>query len=147
MVGADQSSSCSIDINCTDPEADDQNICRICLLSAKEADENAAELIELGCGCKGELGLAHVRCAEAWFRSKGNRLCEICGDTAKNIRDGVSDNGFMEEWAERRAGVSRIGVFDGSGTGCMGAQRLCNLIMACLVLAFVLPWFFRVNIF
>ncbi|KAL0305606.1 UNVERIFIED_CONTAM: hypothetical protein Sradi_5977900 [Sesamum radiatum] len=73
MVGADQSSSCSIDINCNDPEADDQSICRICLLSAKETDDDAAELIELGCGCKGELGVAHVRCAEAWFRLKGNR--------------------------------------------------------------------------
>ncbi|KAL0442626.1 UNVERIFIED_CONTAM: hypothetical protein Slati_1985300 [Sesamum latifolium] len=147
MVGADQSSSCSIDINCNDREADDQSICRICLLSAKETDDDAAELIELGCGCKGELGVAHVRCAEAWFRLKGNRLCEICGDTVKNIEGGVSDNRFMEEWAERRGGVSGISIFGGSRTSCLGAQPLCNLIMACLVLAFVLPLFFRVNMF
>ena len=30
-----------------------------------------------------------------------HRLCEICGEAAKNV-SGVTINGFMEEWNERR---------------------------------------------
>ncbi|KAI4966060.1 hypothetical protein ZWY2020_046740 [Hordeum vulgare] len=37
------------------------------------------------CCCKEELGHAHRQCAEAWFRIKGDRRCEICGSDAKNI--------------------------------------------------------------
>uniref|UniRef100_A0A2P2PXU3 RING-CH-type domain-containing protein n=1 Tax=Rhizophora mucronata TaxID=61149 RepID=A0A2P2PXU3_RHIMU len=30
------------------------------------------DLIQLGCGCKDDLGIAHAHCAEAWFKLKGN---------------------------------------------------------------------------
>ncbi|KAJ6728454.1 hypothetical protein OIU74_006497 [Salix koriyanagi] len=43
------------------------------------------DLIQLGCRCKHDLGFAHLYCAEAWFKLKGNRICEICGVTAVNI--------------------------------------------------------------
>lgn len=73
------------------------------------------------------------------------RMCEICGETAKNVT-GLGDNRFLEEWNERR--------FSGLGTntsernvGCWRGQPFCNFLMACLVIAFVLPWFFRVNMF
>lgn len=46
--------------------------CRICHLSPGGGYEGS-ELIQLGCGCKGELGIAHRYCAEAWFRIKGSR--------------------------------------------------------------------------
>lgn len=73
------------------------------------------------------------------------RLCEICGETAKNIR-GIADDRFMEEW--------NIRMFSGYGIqssersrGCWSGQPFCNFLLACLVIAFVLPWFFRINMF
>lgn len=131
-----------------------ESVCRICHLSSDQSPDRKSEttscsatmdLIHLGCGCKDELGVAHAHCAEAWFKLKGNRMCEICGETAKNVT-GLGDNRFLEEWNERR--------FSGLGTntsernvGCWRGQPFCNFLMACLVIAFVLPWFFRVNMF
>ncbi|KAL3628068.1 hypothetical protein CASFOL_028170 [Castilleja foliolosa] len=70
-----ESSSCAIDIDEKDLVGENQRVCRICHLSAKESGKTPVELMELGCGCKGELGVAHLRCAEAWFRVRGNRKC------------------------------------------------------------------------
>ncbi|KAK9267095.1 hypothetical protein L1049_009513 [Liquidambar formosana] len=140
--------SCVIDVKCGGGEFgenwDDEKVCRICHLNSDQA-ESSTDLIQLGCGCKDELGIAHGHCAEAWFKLKGNRLCEICGDTAKNIT-GVGDNRFMEEWNDNRF----IGTSSNSSErvgGCWRGQPFCNFLMACLVIAFVLPWFFRVNMF
>ncbi|KAL6975966.1 hypothetical protein U1Q18_024761 [Sarracenia purpurea var. burkii] len=49
-----------------------EKICRICHLGSENSSENS-ELIRLGCGCKEELGVSHLRCAETWFMHKGNR--------------------------------------------------------------------------
>lgn len=76
---------------------------------------------------------------------RDHRLCEICGETAKNVSD-VADHGFMEEWNDTRF----MGNDDTSSRrfgGCWRGQPFCNFLMACLVIAFVLPWFFRVNMF
>ncbi|XWS33103.1 hypothetical protein CRYUN_Cryun22dG0050000 [Craigia yunnanensis] len=43
-------------------------------------------LIELGCSCKNDLALVHYACALKWFVTHGSTVCEICGNTAKNIR-------------------------------------------------------------
>lgn len=142
--GEDKCPSCVIEIKSSnDLVGENQKLCRICHLSAKESGKTSLELSELGCGCKGELGVAHLHCAEAWFRIRGNRLCEICGQTAKNIT-GVGDNAFMVEWHENRPADTGAGSSDG-GRRCLRGQPLCNLLMACLVIGFVLPWFFRVN--
>ncbi|PKI56486.1 hypothetical protein CRG98_023124 [Punica granatum] len=130
-------------------------VCRICHLSSeqsldidmKESIGNAAalELIRLGCGCKDELGIAHTLCAEAWFKLKGNRLCEICSETARNI-SGVWDDRFIDKWNDRLSMSSNINGPPERG-GCWRGQPFCNFLMACLVIAFVLPWFFRVKMF
>lgn len=73
------------------------------------------------------------------------RLCEICGETARNVGGGC-DNRFMEEWNEGRW-IDSNGREDGSRRRCLQGQPFCNLLMACLVIAFILPWFFRVNLF
>ncbi|KAF7803291.1 uncharacterized protein G2W53_042402 [Senna tora] len=152
--------SCVIDIKCSSRQEYSENlegerICRICHLAAGQpSDATAAstnssattgDLIQLGCACKDELGIAHSHCAEAWFKLKGNRLCEICGETAKNV-SGVTDAGFMEEWNERRF-IDSSNTSSGICGGCWRGQPFCNFLMACLVIAFVLPWFFRVNMF
>ncbi|KAJ4703682.1 putative RING/FYVE/PHD zinc finger superfamily protein [Melia azedarach] len=159
-VSETEKESCVIDVKCGNGDgkefkesSDGERVCRICHLSSEQPPETApttnatsgatSELIRLGCGCKDELGIAHSHCAEAWFKLKGNRLCEICGQTAKNIT-GVGDCRFMEEWNERRF----IGGNSPSERGgCWRGQPFCNFLMACLVIAFVLPWFFRVNMF
>ncbi|KAK7247179.1 hypothetical protein RIF29_42056 [Crotalaria pallida] len=150
-------SSCVIDVKCGSCKGlsgnlEGEMICRICHIPSGQPLEATAmgitnsatstALIRLGCACKDELGVAHSHCAEAWFKLKGNRLCEICGETVKNV-SGVTDNGFMQEWNEIR--------FIGSGTssgmfgGWWRGQPFCNLLMVCLVIAFVLPWFFRIK--
>ncbi|KAG1367761.1 hypothetical protein COCNU_14G002290 [Cocos nucifera] len=104
-----------------------EKVCRICHLSPDPA-EDVLELIQLGCGCKGELEIAHRHCAEAWFKLKGNRYCEICGTIAKNIT-GEEDSRFMEEWHDRRVLSSRN---SSERRGCWRRQPFCNFLMACL---------------
>ncbi|KAL0306785.1 UNVERIFIED_CONTAM: hypothetical protein Sradi_6095800 [Sesamum radiatum] len=100
------------------------------------------ELVPLGCDCKGELGFTHPRCAEAWFGQKGDRECEICGKTAANVREnGEETSIFMMEWNEMRAVVASLDGSRESSRRCK--QSFCNLLLACLVLAFLLLWFFR----
>ncbi|KAK1378585.1 RING-CH-type domain-containing protein [Heracleum sosnowskyi] len=147
----DKQSSCVIDVT-ADESSDLEWVCRICHLTSDQSLEtigstscNERELIQLGCGCKDELGAAHSYCAEAWFKLKGNRLCEICGETAKNII-GIADNRFVEEWNIRMLSDYGIQSSERSG-GCWRGQPFCNFLLACLVIAFVLPWFFRVEMF
>ncbi|KAJ4823168.1 hypothetical protein Tsubulata_019219 [Turnera subulata] len=158
-VSKEEKPSSVVDVKCGGgtgfkDDWDGEKVCRICHLSSDalhdsgSADKNESsatmDLIQLGCGCKDELGIAHASCAEAWFKLKGNRICEICGMTADNITY-IGDNRFFE----RRfinIGNGGNGPSDG-GTGCWGGQPFCNLLMALLVIAFVLPWFFRVNMF
>ncbi|KAF2309555.1 hypothetical protein GH714_003807 [Hevea brasiliensis] len=114
---------------------DGERVCRICHLSSEGLQETSETtssmgLIQLGCGCKDELGIAHAYCAEAWFKLKGNRMCEICGEIAKNIT-GVGDNRFMEEWNQRRFIGSSASSSD-RGRGCWRGQPFCNFLMACL---------------
>lgn len=73
------------------------------------------------------------------------RQCEICGETAKNVKGG-GDNRLTEECNETRSAVSATNFSARSGVYLRG-QPFCNFLMACLVIAFVLPWFFRVNVF
>ncbi|KAK1354632.1 RING-CH-type domain-containing protein [Heracleum sosnowskyi] len=56
--------------------------CRICMLSL---DSESGIGIELGCSCKDGMEAAHQHCAETWFRSKGNNICEICNSIAQNV--------------------------------------------------------------
>lgn len=77
----------------------------------------------------------------SWYR-----CCEICGANAKNI-SGEENNSFMEAWHVRRMLGNNGNRSSSDGASCWRGQPFCNLLMACLVIAFILPWFFRVNIF
>ncbi|XP_068645025.1 uncharacterized protein [Aristolochia californica] len=124
---------------------ENEKVCRICHLSSDNRLDSS-DLIQLGCGCKDDLGIVHIHCAEAWFKLKGNRLCEICGGDATNIT-GLGDQRFMEEWNERRIVGGEIRSGSNERGRCWRGQPFCNFLMACLVIAFILPWFFRVNMF
>ncbi|KAL3682386.1 hypothetical protein R1sor_000408 [Riccia sorocarpa] len=54
--------------------------CRICQLQHSEE-----AVVELGCQCRGELALAHLRCMEQWFGNKGTNMCEVCQQVAVNV--------------------------------------------------------------
>ncbi|KAL5189999.1 hypothetical protein HKD37_04G009561 [Glycine soja] len=155
-VSETDKNSCVIDIKCSSRKefyesSEGERICRICHLTSGQSlnattvgtveSATSEDLIQLGCACKDELGIAHGHCAEAWFKLKGNRLCEICGEAAKNV-SGVTSNAFMDEWNERRF-VDIDGNSSHRVVRCWRGQPFCNFLMACLVIAFVLPWFFR----
>lgn len=53
-------------------KGDELKMCRICHLANWE-NSNSEILIQLGCGCKNELGSSHLSCAQTWFKLKGNR--------------------------------------------------------------------------
>lgn len=79
--------SCVIDMKCSSHKGFSENsqgerICRICHLAfgpasdaaiVENASATSGDFIQLGCACKDELGIAHVYCAEVWFKLKGNR--------------------------------------------------------------------------
>ncbi|GAB2231323.1 hypothetical protein Droror1_Dr00010329 [Drosera rotundifolia] len=123
-------------------------VCRICQLESDRAFSLRApsvptNLILLGCGCKGELASAHSHCAEAWFTVRGNRLGEICGETAENVT-GLARDRFMEDWNEGGSAAYDSNTAD-RGRGSWTGQPWCNLLRACLVIAFVLSWFLRID--
>ncbi|WOK99317.1 putative E3 ubiquitin ligase SUD1 [Canna indica] len=119
------------------------NVCRICQLSAVSG-EDASEPIPLGCECKGELGFAHRQCAEAWFKVRGNRCCEICGSNAKNITVRV-DLRFIEEGLDRRELNGQNLSENNERLAWWKRLPFCNSLMGCLIITFVLLWFFRVT--
>ncbi|PIN05479.1 hypothetical protein CDL12_21987 [Handroanthus impetiginosus] len=112
-----------------------EKMCRICHFGSEEY-----EIVLLGCDCRGELGFAHLHCAEVWFAQRRDRLCEICGKTAKNITSINAEETSILVMEMRLVAAS----LDASRERSRRCQKsLCNFLMACLVLAFVLPWFFR----
>ncbi|KAA8539646.1 hypothetical protein F0562_026338 [Nyssa sinensis] len=72
--------------------------CRICHLSFDASNHESGIPMELGCSCKDDLAAAHKHCAEAWFKIKGNKTCEICGSTARNVA-GANET-ELEQWNE-----------------------------------------------
>eukprot|EP00249_Psilotum_nudum_P011159 c22999_g1_i1 orf=244-1026(+) len=114
----------------------DEGECRVCHLGF----DSETETIVLGCDCKDDLSLAHRHCAEAWFKIKGNRSCEICGATAQNVV-GIEDTSFMDNWNGRDATASAMA----ERRSCWHSQAICNFLLACMVVAFMLPWLFRVT--
>ncbi|XP_059282408.1 uncharacterized protein LOC132036162 [Lycium ferocissimum] len=137
-------------------ESDDENqgtekVCRICHLN----EDQSMEMLELGCDCKAELGVCHRHCAEAWFNQRGNRSCEICGKTAKNVETRTlpeTQNRIMVvEWNHRAIEARRSSYISNSSAthnDCRWRcqQSCCNFLLACFVVAFTLPWFFRLNL-
>ncbi|KAL3829088.1 hypothetical protein ACJIZ3_017890 [Penstemon smallii] len=99
--------------------------CRICHMNSEEnVDDEQFDgiIVELGCNCKGELGAAHINCAETWFQIKGNTICEICGAIALNI--GVEQEDEVNDAAD---------VGEASTEELLGDIRYGRIAMAALV--------------
>ncbi|KAL8215211.1 hypothetical protein R6Q57_004660 [Mikania cordata] len=127
--------------------------CRICHLNTEigggdPADEGGGGTIELGCNCKGDLGVAHKQCAETWFKIKGNMICEICGAAAKNAGGGhthdTSQTTTETEPVDRSA-TGPVMVPIEPRTFWQG-RRIMNILLGCMVFAFIISWLFHFNV-
>ncbi|KAF6994230.1 hypothetical protein CFC21_010985 [Triticum aestivum] len=119
--------------------------CRICQLEDGDlpAESGSGQLVNLGCGCRGEIAAAHRRCAEAWFSVRGNRRCEICGENAANITGwGGGGKEFMRQW-HGMASVDGGGSSKARGLCTCRTQSFCNFLLACLIIVLISSWFFH----
>lgn len=122
--------------------------CRICHLSMDMTNHESGTPIELGCSCKDDLAAAHKQCAEAWFKIKGNKTCEICGSIARNVA-GAIEIQMTEQWNEANdaSTVPPTGPSPPSETRSFWqGHRFLNFLLACMVFAFVISWLFHFNV-
>ncbi|CAI9098352.1 OLC1v1034982C1 [Oldenlandia corymbosa var. corymbosa] len=123
--------------------------CRICHLSLESTEPESGIAIELGCSCKDDLAVSHKHCAEAWFKIKGNKVCEICNSIARNVV-GVNDIESGQQNNEANSTATNTAsepgeVVAGSRRSCPDG-RLLNFVLAFMVFAFVLSWLFHFNV-
>ncbi|XP_030928837.1 uncharacterized protein LOC115954964 [Quercus lobata] len=147
-------SECSVEVDLECGVAEDklhlakvERDCRICHLSIDAANPESGFPIELGCSCKDDLAAAHKQCAEAWFKIKGNKTCEICGSVARNVA-GVNE-AELEQWNETNdaaAAVAPAPVHPAETQNCWQGHRFLNFLLACMVFAFVISWLFHFNV-
>ncbi|XP_052209301.1 uncharacterized protein LOC127812811 [Diospyros lotus] len=120
--------------------------CRICHLNlvGGSGDQESGLPIELGCSCKGDLAAAHKQCADTWFKIRGNTTCEICGATALNIvGEQVNEaNGTTASAAAVQTGPLLLAETRNFWHG----RRVMNVLLACMVFAFVISWLFHFNV-
>ncbi|CAH1430658.1 unnamed protein product [Lactuca virosa] len=124
--------------------------CRICHLSLDVNNQESGNgiPIELGCSCKDDLAAAHKQCAETWFKIKGNRTCEICGSTAKNVA-GVDEAEPIDQWSETNGSTpSRAAapMATSETRNFWQGHRFLNFLLASMVFAFVISWLFHFNV-
>lgn len=124
--------------------------CRICFLSLDSTINQDSDVpIELGCSCKNDLAAAHKQCAEAWFKIRGNKTCEICGSIAQNVA-GVSEVELVEHnWDDTNdvvAAASTTPVPLPESRNFWQGHRFLNFLLACMVFAFVISWLFHFNV-
>ncbi|XP_055812552.1 uncharacterized protein LOC129882330 [Solanum dulcamara] len=123
--------------------------CRICHLSLVSSGPESGFAIELGCSCKDDLAAAHRHCAEAWFKIKGNKTCEICNSLARNVV-GPNNVESAQQTNESSAVATSAASAPVSSTSeartCLNGHRFLNFLLACMVFAFVISWLFHFNI-
>ncbi|CAI9091622.1 OLC1v1026695C1 [Oldenlandia corymbosa var. corymbosa] len=119
--------------------------CRICHLSLDVANQESNVPIELGCSCKDDLAAAHKHCAEAWFKIKGNKTCEICGSIARNVV-GINDSEFLDNEGSETSIVAAAPIPVSESRNFWQGHRFLNFLLACMVFAFVISWLFHFNI-
>ncbi|CAI0443412.1 unnamed protein product [Linum tenue] len=126
--------------------------CRICHLGLDAGEEDSGFPIDLGCSCKDDLAAAHKHCAEAWFKIKGNKTCEICGSVARNVAGATEEETVVEQWNE---GIDAVAASAAAAAGQPAADagrhfwqghRFLNFLLACMVFAFVISWLFHFNV-
>ncbi|XP_073145439.1 uncharacterized protein [Henckelia pumila] len=120
--------------------------CRICHLNlegnyddSQEEEDSKGVRIELGCSCRGDLGVAHKHCAETWFQLKGDPICEICGSIALNVTVELENEVINIEVASQASEA-------GSETrGLKYGHLVMTFMVAFMVLTFIVSYIFHVK--
>ncbi|XVE52578.1 hypothetical protein DITRI_Ditri02bG0132800 [Diplodiscus trichospermus] len=121
--------------------------CRICHLSLEPTNQESGVPMELGCSCKNDLAAAHKQCAEAWFKIKGNRTCEICGSTARNVA-AAKETDMTEQWNEANdsTAAAPVTIHAAESQNFWQGHRFVNFLLGCMVFAFIISWLFHFNV-
>ncbi|XP_022766217.1 E3 ubiquitin-protein ligase MARCH2-like [Durio zibethinus] len=123
--------------------------CRICHLGLESNSHESGVPIVLGCSCKGDLATAHKQCAEAWFKIRGNKNCEICHSIACNVV-GVNEVESTEQSNETNSSTATAAVSgpapNTDSRSFWHGHRFLNFLLACMVFAFVISWLFHFNV-
>ncbi|CAA7032263.1 unnamed protein product [Microthlaspi erraticum] len=101
--------------------------------------------LQLGCSCKGDLGVAHTKCAETWFKIKGNMTCEICGAMAINVA-GEQSNAESTASAQSQAAAGQTQTQTEPPRGMWHGRRVMNFLLAAMVFAFIVSWLFHFKV-
>ncbi|GAY49823.1 hypothetical protein CUMW_122000 [Citrus unshiu] len=102
----------------------------------------------LGCSCKDDLAAAHKQCAEAWFKIRGNKTCEICNSIARNVAGATEiETAELSNEVNNANATSSISAAIGHGEtrSIWHGHRFLNFLLACMVFAFVISWLFHFN--
>ncbi|XP_010535430.1 PREDICTED: uncharacterized protein LOC104810739 [Tarenaya hassleriana] len=112
----------------------------------EEGEEECYGLpLQLGCACKGDLGIAHRKCAETWFKIKGNLTCEICGEMALNMAGEQSNQGDSAI-SDAQTGVGAQPLIQTESQGIWHGRRVMNFLLAGMVFAFIVSWLFHFKV-
>ncbi|GAV74499.1 RINGv domain-containing protein [Cephalotus follicularis] len=122
--------------------------CRICHLGLDSGNQENGVAIQLGCSCKGDLGAAHKKCAETWFKIKGNMICEICGATALHVAGEQTNEASSTTDAVTATALlaSSAPVIIVGTRNFWNSRRVMNFLLACMVFAFVISWLFHFKV-
>ncbi|KAJ4704542.1 Zinc finger, RING-CH-type [Melia azedarach] len=123
--------------------------CRICHLGLESNSHESGVPIQLGCSCKDDLAAAHKQCAEAWFKIRGNKTCEICNSIARNVAGATEiETTEQSNEANNATGMSAVSaaVPHGETRSFWHGHRFLNFLLACMVFAFVISWLFHFNV-
>ncbi|ESW12436.1 hypothetical protein PHAVU_008G112400 [Phaseolus vulgaris] len=123
--------------------------CRICHMGLESDSHESGAPIELGCSCKDDLAAAHKHCAEAWFKIKGNRTCEICHSVARNVYGTNEDS--TEHVSDGNNATTAAATLSTPAPSTeprrfWHGHRFLNFLLACMVFAFVISWLFHFNV-
>ncbi|MBA0572275.1 hypothetical protein Golob_002629 [Gossypium lobatum] len=120
--------------------------CRICHLGLESNSHEFGVPIQLGCSCKDDLAAAHKLCAEAWFKIRGNKTCEICHSIARNV---VGVNEGTDPSNDTNSSTTTAAVPGPAAhtetPSFWHGHRILNFLLACMVFAFVISWLFHFN--
>ncbi|CAD5172492.1 unnamed protein product [Musa acuminata subsp. malaccensis] len=130
------------------PERKAARECRICYLALENSASESGPPIVLGCSCKHDLAVAHERCAQTWFEAKGNRICEICGSTAKNVvaSGDAASTEQMNEGDDPAMAPAQPSSSSSSDRSLWRRQCFLNFLLTFLVFLCAFSWLYHYNL-
>ncbi|KAJ0228888.1 RING/FYVE/PHD zinc finger superfamily protein [Hirschfeldia incana] len=133
------------------PAYPEEKHCRICHLGLDSSRHECGEPMVLGCSCKDDSGYVHKQCADTWFKIKGNKTCEICRSIAQNfskVANEIDQTKIATNVDDVEAANSStvVETIDSDDRRLWRGNRFLNFLITCMVSAFVITWFFHINL-